>query len=304
MNLKQSIRNLLNKLPHVRGLYKENLRWKHNSRVPPGHYYSPIVSLDQVKLKEDVIWKPDQTSTVNNIELNPEKQKVLLGNLECFYSALPFTSEAIKENRYFLKNTFYSYTDGIVLYAMIRHFKPKMIIEIGSGFSSALMMDVNDIFFNSEIALKFIEPYPTRLKSLMGFRENKNAVLIEENAQDIDLNIFKKLQKNDILFIDSSHIVKTGSDVNYILFEILPKLNEGVLIHFHDIFYPFEYPKKWVVNGRNWNESYFLKAFLMYNNNFEIILFSDYMHKFHKESFKKMPLTYENTGGNLWLVKK
>ena len=77
-----------------------------------------------------------------------------------------------------------------------------------------------------------------------------------------------------------------------------------MLIHFHDIFYPFEYPKKWVVNGRNWNESYFLKAFLMYNNNFEIILFSDYMHKFHKESFKKMPLTYENTGGNLWLVKK
>ena len=179
-----------------------------------------------------------------------------------------------------------------------------MIIEIGSGFSSALMMDVNDIFFNSEIALNFIEPYPTRLKSLMSFRENKNAVLIQENAQDVDLNIFKKLQKNDILFIDSSHIVKTGSDVNYILFEILPILNEGVLIHFHDIFYPFEYPKKWVVNGRNWNESYFLKAFLMYNNNFEIILFSDYMHKFHKESFKKMPLTYENTGGNLWLVKK
>jgi len=304
MDLKQSMKKLLNMLPHIRGLYKENLKLKSNSKFPPGHYYSPIVSLEQVKSKENIIWKEDKIDKLNGIDLNPEKQRKLLGVLECYYPELPFTAEANEENRYYLNNTYYSYTDGIVFYAMLRHFKPKSIIEIGSGFSSAVMMDVNDIFFNSEINLNFIEPYPTRLKTLMALRENKNTVLIEKNAQDIDLKFFNKLEKNDILFIDSSHIVKTGSDVNYILFEILPILNEGVLIHFHDIFYPFEYPKQWVFNGHNWNETYFLKAFLMYNIDFEIILFSDYIHTFHKESFAKMPLSYENTGGNLWLVKK
>ena len=92
--------------------------------------------------------------------------------------------------------------------------------------------------------------------------------------------------------------------MNYILFDILPVLKSGVLIHFHDIFYPFEYPKEWVLSGRNWNEDYFLKAFLMYNNKFEIRLFSDYMHKHHKEAFIDMPLSYKNPGGNLWIEKK
>src|SRR5205814_62343 len=118
------------------------------------------------------------------------------------------------------------------------------------------------------------------------------------------LETFEKLNSGDILFVDSTHVVKTGNDVNYILFEIIPRLKSGVLIHFHDIFYPFEYPKDWVFMGRNWNEDYFLKAFLMYNNEFEIILFSDYLHKHHKEIFKEMPLCYKNSGGNLWIRKK
>ncbi len=96
---------------------------------------------------------------------------------------------------------------------------------------------------------------------------------------------------------------KTGSDVNYILFDILPILNKGVFIHFHDIFYPFEYPKKWVYEGRNWNEDYILKAFLMYNSEFKIRLFSHYLHELHKDTFKDMPLCYKNTGGNIWLEK-
>ncbi len=92
--------------------------------------------------------------------------------------------------------------------------------------------------------------------------------------------------------------------MNYILFEILPRLKSGVLIHFHDIFYPFEYPRDWVFMGRNWNENYFLKAFLMYNNQFEIKLFSHYLHQHHSTVFKEMPLVYRNGGGNLWIEKE
>lgn len=304
MNLKQSIRTLLNKLPHIKGLYQENLQWKQNSRYPPGHFYSPIASLEDIKEKEDIIWKLDKAGIQNGIDFNLEKQISLLDKLGDYYQELPFTNKPSESNRYYLENTLYSYTDGIVLYSMLRHFQPKSIIEVGSGFSSAAMMDVNDKFFNSEINLIFIEPYPERLNNLMGFRHNKNSILIQKKVQDVEIEIFKGLQENDILFIDSSHIVKTGSDVNYLLFEILPILAKGVIIHFHDIFYPFEYPKKWVFNGHNWNETYFLKAFLMYNKDFEIILFSDYIHKFSKESFKKMPMSYQNTGGNIWLQKK
>src|SRR5690606_3240197 len=121
--------------------------------------------------------------------------------------------------------------------------------------------------------------------------------------QDIDLELFKNLEAGDILFVDSTHIVKTGSDVNYILFSILPILQKGVFIHFHDIFFPFEYPKKWVYGGHNWNETYFLRAFLMYNDHFKIRLFSHHMHTFYPETFNEMPLAYKNIGGNIWLEK-
>ena len=97
-------------------------------------------------------------------------------------------------------------------------------------------------------------------------KENKNVVLLEDDLQNVELDLFRNLEKGDFLFVDNLHVVKTGSDVNHILFKILPVLKSGVLMHFHDIFYPFEYPKKWVINGFNRNETYFLKAFLMYNS--------------------------------------
>jgi hypothetical protein len=118
--------------------------------------------------------------------------------------------------------------------------------------------------------------------------------------------LFDQLNENDILFIDSTHVSKTNSDVNKILFEILPRLKRGVLIHFHDIFYPFEYPKEWVLqwNGFGWNEDYILKAFLMYNNQFKIVMFNTFLEHFHKEWFKEnMPLCLENEGGSIWLQK-
>jgi hypothetical protein len=134
--------------------------------------------------------------------------------------------------------------------------------------------------------------------------DKKQAIVIEKDVQLISLNVFKKIEAGDILFIDSTHVSKTGSDVNYILFEILPVLKSGVLVHFHDVFYPFEYPKDWIFHGINWNEDYILKAFLMYNEKFEIKLFSEYLHRHHKDVFEEMPLCYNNTGSNLWIEKK
>jgi predicted O-methyltransferase YrrM len=268
-----------------------------------GHFYSPIVSKADLDLYEDFLWSKKNTSTLPSIQLRPEQQKSLLVELSKHYDELPFTEEESAKNRYYYKNGTYSYTDGIMLFSMIRHFKPKRIIEIGSGYSSAVMLDTRDKFA-PEIDLTFIEPYPQLLFSLFKPMDKKSCKVFECGVQSVPLEHFQKLQANDILFIDSSHVSKTGSDVNYELFEIIPNLASGVIIHIHDIFYPFEYPKEWVYEGRNWNEIYLVRAFLSYNQDFEILLFSHYMHIMHATAFEKMPLTQKNKGGNLWLRKK
>ena len=105
-----------------------------------------------------------------------------------------------------------------------------------------------------------------------------------------------------MLFVDSTHVSKVGSDVNGILFEILPSLSKGVLVHCHDIFWPFEYPKEWIREGRAWNEAYVLRAFLQFKDTFEILFFADYLHKYERSWMKtNMPPYPRNTGGNIWI---
>ena len=300
---KKKIITILNKLPYIKGLYNLKVNYDKNSCYPPGHFYSPIISVEDIKSRETEIWPEPLEDKVNGIDLQTNSQLELITQLSKYYPEIPFKDSQSDKLRYWFKNPFYAFTDGIVLHTMIRHLKPERIIEVGSGFSSALMLDTNDLFFDNSIHLTFIEPYPMRLNSLISQKDKANSTIVENVIQKVSLDVFKELQAGDILFIDSTHVSKTGSDVNYILFDILPVLNTGVLIHFHDVFFPFEYPKNWVFKGRNWNEDYFLKAFLMYNINFEIRLFSHYIHALHSDAFKEMPLCYKNTGGNLWIEK-
>jgi hypothetical protein len=299
MKLRNKLSHLINKLT-----FREYSTFKKNTCFPSGHYYSPIVSVDDIKRRQAEIWNNAKIDSINGIDLRTEEQIKLIDSFTKYYEEIPFKSIKQTNIRYQFENDYYSYTDGIILYSTLRHFRPKKVIEIGSGFSSAVMLDTNELFFDNRINLTFIEPYPDRLHSIMKERDKLSCRIIQKNVQSVTPDHFEKLETGDILFVDSSHVAKTGSDVNYIIFEILPILQPGVLIHFHDVFYPFEYPKEWVLEGRNWNEDYLLKAFLMYNTDFEINLFSEYIHKHHKQAFKDMPLTYKNAGGNLWLRKK
>jgi hypothetical protein len=137
-------------------------------------------------------------------------------------------------------------------------------------------------------------------------KENdKNKIrIIPQRLQEISLNEFEKLEANDILLVDSTHVSKINSDVNRIFFEILPSLSLGVHIHFHDIFFPFEYPKEWIYEGRAWNEMYMLRTFLQYNSVFRIVLMNTLMEYFHEPFFReKMPLCLKNPGGSIWICK-
>lgn len=298
--LKRFIKKVLFSIRPVRRLREELETYK--TYHPPGHYYSPVPDKEYVRKNADRIF--DRSSrTVEGIELREDEQKRLLESFAGFYSELDFPLEKSAGYRYWYKNALYSYSDAILLYCMIRHLSPARIIEAGSGFSSALMLDTNEKYFNNSISLTFIEPFTGRLDKLTeGFE--KKFRLEKKLIQDMPLEFFSELEANDILFIDSTHVSKTGSDVNYILFKILPVLKEGVYIHFHDVFYPFEYPAAWVEKGFAWNEDYILRAFLQYNNQFSIVLFNTFMEQFHKDWFHEhMPLCMKNPGGSLWLKK-
>jgi len=128
--------------------------------------------------------------------------------------------------------------------------------------------------------------------------------VIPRRLQDVELREFGALGPNDILFVDSTHVGKIDSDVNRIFFEILPSLAAGVHVHFHDVFFPFEYPKEWVQQGRAWNEIYMLRAFLQYNSAFRVVLMNTFLEQFHEEFFRRrMPLCLRNRGGSIWIRK-
>lgn len=231
-----------------------------------------------------------------------DKQMEFVKKCKQYYDELPFHEEPQEVSRYYFANNMYSYADGIFYYFVLRSIEPRKVIEVGSGYTSALLMDVNEKYFSSDVQMYFIEPYTDRLRRLL--RKTDNVYILENKLQDVELEIFESLKAGDILFIDSTHVVKTGSDVNYIFSKILPALQQGVYIHFHDVFYPFEYPRDWVMTGRAWNEDYMLRSFLQYNNAFEIVLWNNYLINQDPMWFSKyMPLCLKNSGGSIWLRK-
>ena len=265
----------------------------------PGGYYSPIPSMDEIK---GYNFNRPLPEVLPGIDLNVNEQLNLLDSFEDFYKELPFTEEKSEGLRYYYKNNFYCYSDAILLYCMIRHLKPKKLIEVGSGFSSSVTLDTNEKFMGNSINFVFIEPYPERLESLL--KNDDKVTIHKKRLQEIPIEIFGELKENDILFIDSTHVAKFNSDVNYVFHKILPMLAHGVHIHFHDIFYPFEYPQEWLLNGSAWNEKYILRAFLEYNNDFKIVLFNTYLESMYEEKIKsRFPLLYKNTGGSIWIKK-
>jgi len=269
---------------------------------PPGHFYSPIPSLEEVKLKEDTIFHIPQQ--IPGVDLNIKMQLDLLNEFSKYYIQQPFPNHKQTSLRYFFENPNFRYGEAIALYCMIMHLRPRRIIEIGSGYSSCVTLDTNELFFRNSIRCTFIEPYPQLLYSLIKESDKENIDILQYNLQDIDSNIFSSLSSGDILFIDSTHVSKIHSDVNHIFFKILPCLEKGVYVHFHDIYYPFEYPKEWIYQGRAWNEAYTLRAFLQYNNEFKIQFFNSFLSYFHMDLLaQKMPLIAYNPGSSIWLKK-
>lgn len=272
--------------------------------VPPWHFYSPIPDLEEVRGREHELFET-VPKILPAIDLAEEEQLKLISILGTFYVDLPFAEEKAEGLRYSFNNPNFLDADAIYLYLMIRYLQPKRIIEVGSGFSSCVMLDTNQIFFGNSINLMLIEPFPQLLRSLVLDGDLEKVILIEKKLQDIPLNTFQSLEANDILFVDSTHVSKINSDVNYLFFEVLPVLGEGVYVHLHDIFYPFEYPKDWIYEGRAWNEAYVLRAFLQYNRSFSVSLFTHWLERVRPDVVRQhLPLCLRKRASSIWLRKR
>jgi len=272
------------------------------SFVPPGHYYSPLPDYDLVQAHYDEL-VPRQSTVLPGIDLNEAGQLALLSELARFYGDLPFPDDPSPATRYYYGNHFFVRGDAIVLFSMLRHHRPRRVIEIGSGYSSAVMLDTIERF-EPQIELQCVEPDASRLRTLLRPADFRRMRLMEQTLDVLPDTAFDVLQAHDILFIDSSHVAKIGSDVSRLIFRILPRLAPGVLVHVHDIFWPFEYPREWYAEGRAWNEAAFLRSFLMFNQAFQIAYFNDFMARFHAADVARhLPDCLKHFGGSLWLLK-
>lgn len=252
---------------------------------PFNHYESPYPDIVEIHRREKEIF--DTEKDILGIDFNIGRQMELVQKMEEMELPNWTTAENGNDYRYFYENGWFDKNSADALYYMIRIAKPKNIIEVGSGFSTSVMLDTNERYFDNKINIVSIEPYCERLRSLL--RPSDNIEIYEKDLQKIPLNFFETLEANDILFIDSSHVSKINSDVNYIFFEILPRLKRGVYVHFHDIIYPFIYPAKWIYEGRAYSEMYILRAFLMGNNDFSIQLFGGMLeHKYANRMTEKL----------------
>jgi predicted O-methyltransferase YrrM len=263
---------------------------------PPGHFLSPVPG------REDTVRAMEWATAVDGlpgIDLNEEAQ------LRLFTSIGGGLGDVPRNARYTdgPPNRMYPLADAAVYSALIRRVDPARIVEVGSGYSSAVALDTADQW-RLPTRFTFIEPYPERLLGLLNDVDRQRVELRREVVQDSPLDVFTTLVSGDIVFIDSSHVAKAGSDVIWLMTRILPCLRAGVLVHIHDIFWPFEYPRAWLDERRGWNEDYFLHVFLVNNTAFRIILFNDWIWQTRRDLAERfLPECSGARPGGLWLEK-
>ena len=271
---------------------------------PPGHYYSPIPDAAEVLARGDELFCRTHRS-LPGIDLNFARQEELLRIFLPFYPEQPFGEQPSARCRYGFANDQFGHADALFLYFVLRHARPRRVVEVGTGWSTCVMLDVDDLFLGGTMEITSIDPDPSRLRARMRPGDESRVRILEQPVQRVPLETYDALQAHDVLFIDSTHVLKTGSDVNHLMFHVLPRLESGVWVHVHDVPYPFEYPREWVAEGRAWNEAYAWRAFLQYNAAFDLQIMNTCLEFLEPDWFRQnMPLCLQNVGGSLWLRRR
>ncbi len=264
--------------------------------VTPSHFYFPVPNLKSFQQKDWVACRP---CAALDFRLQEQIQRLHTEMLP-FAAEWNFAEAPSGDNHEFhLNNGFFEHVDAEVAYAFVRRAKPRMLVEVGSGNSTLLLA--------SALKKNAAEGQPSEMISIDPHAQPylKGGIpgqmqLMEIPVQKAPLEIFRRLRANDILFIDSSHVVSMDSDVVHECLRILPELAPGVLVHFHDIFTPLDYPEKFVMtNLCFWGEQYLLEAFLSFNSTFRVLWSSSAMQHFHPDVLQNAFPAWEGSFGRM-----
>jgi predicted O-methyltransferase YrrM len=268
-----------------------------------GHFYSPVVNPAELRSRIAELW-PAGIPECPGVDFNDAQIQIVLSEwFPRFMAEFDYPEHAASdESKFFIQNSQFSWLDCRALFVLLRQLKPKRLIEIGSGFSSLLSADVNQRFFDNEMEFTCVEPFPRPflVAGVPGITR-----LDVRKVQELEPAWFDQLQAGDILFIDSSHVCKTGSDVNHLYLNVLPRLRPGVIVHIHDIFLPGDYLQSWVMEeNRSWNEQYLVQVMLQHSQRYRV-LFSSYYAFLRFPQLLAEALAHRAghafAGGSLWL---
>ncbi len=210
-------------------------------------------------------------------------------------------SGALEQQRYDPSNDQFGPLDATLVRHIVRSLEPNRWIEVGSGHSTAALLDATDNLA-SRPRITAIDPYADRLRSTLRPGDLERLELIEEGVQGVPLETFQALEAGDVLFLDTTHVVRPGSDVVYEFLEVLPRLTPGVIVHIHDITYPFDVPDVWLEEGRIWCEPYLLRALLCDNPRFSILQWPGAVAALRPSALEEMlPPSITSAGTSLWL---
>jgi hypothetical protein len=244
------------------------------------HYYQPIVKLDMLPENYDHI-----ENALIGINLNIQSQLDLLSKFHYNEELKKIPHNKTNESAPYYNNVGFQYGDAEILYNMIRYFKPTKIVEIGCGESTKfaqLAIQQNKQETTNKTEHICIEPFEK-----LSFEELPLS-MIRERVEHLDLSIFRRLSENDILFIDSSHVIRTGGDVLFEYLNIIPSLQKGVIVHCHDIFLPREYPLKWIDGWKRfWNEQYMLQALLSNSARYKPLLSLNFLTHHYQRNLEE-----------------
>lgn len=267
----------------------------------PGNFYSPLLDIGAIERDPDGTLAGSERGW-ECIDLRPAAQAEWLARFIQLAEPLPLHAELAPPWRYWWNNDFFIFPDAWVLSRLLGVVRPRRVIEVGSGFSSALMLDARDHYGLRETEWTFIEPYPVRLESLLRAEDRRSVSVRAEPVQRVPDEVFGALERGDVLFIDSSHVAKVGSDLADLLVRVLPRLAPGVWVHFHDVFYPGPYPRTWLLQGRAWNEVLFIQALLLGGGRFQVEWFNAHASTIFREQLGALhPAGNGWGGGSLWL---
>jgi hypothetical protein len=271
---------------------------------PPGHESSPVLDLRQLEAAAERLWPEKLPSELAGIDLRPDEQLEMFSTIARIAKGFDVSDRPTEPWRYHSSNDDYGVGDALTLHGMLRHLRPTRIVAVGGGYAPAMILDTVEHYLGGRVDVTVIERDTEALHSVLRATDHGQVTVITNAVQDVALDVFTALQAGDVLFFDSSRVLKTGSDVAWVYANVLPNLNAGVYVHIHGVFYPFEYPHEWVIEGRAYSELYVVRAFLALNSDFEIVLFNDWLAKLREDRIAaELPAMSRSAATALWLCR-